>query len=74
MTIKEKALNIYKEMPNIFYGVHFINRVRNNASLSNKYPYDSTIMRMLRYLRMEGKIDYEVIDRQKSLYKKRNEN
>lgn len=71
MTIKEKALHVYQEMPNIFYGINFINRVKNNARLSNRCPYDSTIFRILRYLRAEGKIDYEVIDRQKSLYRKK---
>lgn len=40
------------------------------ADVFPRKPFDGSILRKLRELRQEGKLDYVVIDRKKALYKR----
>ena len=70
MTIKQATLTEFTNYPKSIIPIaHIISFVRTDVF--PRAPFDGTILRKLRELRQEGKIDYEVIDRKRSLYKRR---
>lgn len=69
MSIKKAVEIVFNRMPNTFHGLKFVQLVREQAG--RPYVYDATVMRQLRKLREEGKLDYEVINNHTSKYKKK---
>jgi hypothetical protein len=68
MKLKRYVEEVYNKMPNEFYGLDFLRKVRERSG--RFYVFDDTILRYLRELREEGKINYKVIDQKRSKYKK----
>ena len=70
MTKQETEIkSVYDELELSFDGCEFIKRVR--VILDKPQMYDGTILRILRKLRIKGKIDYQVVDRRHSKYSKK---
>lgn len=71
MTIKTATLMEFTHYPSSIIPIsEIISNVR--ADVFPRTPFDGTILRKLRELRQEGKVDYEVIDRKKAIYKRGN--
>jgi len=66
-TIKEAILKFWEEWPSsTIYASVLIAHVR--ATVYPRRPFDGTILRKLRELRSEGRLNYKVIDNQKAIY------
>lgn len=66
---------VYEEMPEEFFATSLISRVRVQLIRDGKEkrPFDSTILRRLRWLRTNEKsINWVCADKEKSIYKKLN--
>lgn len=68
MRLIECVKKVYENMPDEFDGLNLLKQVRELSG--RMYVYDSTILRYLRYLKEKGTIDYTVLDRKRSKYKK----
>ena len=69
MTIKTATLMEFKHYPNNIIPIsEIISNVR--VDVFPRTPFDGTILRKLRELRQEGKVDYVVIDRKRALYRR----
>ena len=68
-TIKQAVLQEFKMLPDKFRGHDLIKEVR--IVTGRKYVYGDSVLRKLRVLKAEGKINYELADAKcESLYKK----
>lgn len=73
MTVREAVLGFMRmsHPPNgYFYGQELLGHVFFCVSNTYKNPFDGTVFRMLRLLRQQGEVNYEVICKKKSLYRK----
>lgn len=68
MRLIENVLKVYENMPDEFDGLNLLKQVRELSG--RMYVYDSTVLRYLRELREKGKINYSIVDRKRSRYKK----
>ena len=68
--IIEATEAIFAEMPETFDIRVLTNKVDIEMYDCNKRPREATIDRQLRQLRQYGKLNYEVVDDQKGLYRK----
>lgn len=69
ITIDDIVLAAFKKMDSVFRGYTLIEAVKENIETAK--TYDSTILRSLRKLRSRGKINYEIADHNKSIYRKK---
>ena len=68
-TIKQAVLQEFKMLPDNFRGHDLIKEVR--IVTGRKYVYGDSVLRKLRVLKAEGKINYELAGpKDESLYKK----
>ena len=68
MRLIECVKKVYENMPDEFDGLNLLKQVRELSG--RMYVYDSTVLRYLRELREKGKINYSIVDRKRSRYKK----
>lgn len=68
MSVQKATLKAFQKMPDIFNTSDLISTVRSD--LNRPFVYDSTILRKLRILRSENRLNYKCIDNKKSIYKK----
>ena len=66
--LETAVLKVYKEMPSCFYTSDLIKKVRIRTCRNH---YDGTILRILRALRQDKKLKYEVLDHETSYYHKK---
>jgi hypothetical protein len=68
-TIKESVLQEFRFMPSTFRGYDLIRIVK--VVTGRKYVYGDTVLRKLRKLKAEGKVNYELSsEKSESLYHK----
>jgi len=68
VTVKQATEVLYRDMSQEFSGLDLIKRVR--WALSRPDVYNDTVLRKMRKLKAEGKINFRCIDYPRSLYEK----
>lgn len=71
MTVKQAIRKAYDNMPEEFHVLALCRSVRDVTG--RQYVMDGTITRLLRDLRSEKALDYEIKDKMMGVYKKRNQ-
>lgn len=70
-SIGKCILNVWNEMPeDSFKGIELVNKVKRKMNTPNRYA--DTILRSMRKLREDNKINFKVLDKDKSVYVKLN--
>ena len=68
MSIKEWIMIFWNDLPTEFYSLGLINKIRIHTD--RPQVFDGSILRKMRELKQEGKIDFDCINRKESKYRK----
>jgi len=68
-SVESATLIAFKKMPDKFSGLRLAKRVQRMTGRKELYP--ATVLRKLRLLREQGKINFECTNKLRSLYRKR---
>jgi len=69
MTIKTAVRIIWQDLPEVYFGNELIRKVRE--IMHRPFLKDGSVDKLARVLRKEGTIDFDCIDRFKSIYRKK---